>query len=69
VQLLSNHTILHARTAFEDHEEVERRRHLLRLWISLPEARPLRIRWLTTQSWAGLVYTATREILRAKLAA
>ncbi|MDJ0786350.1 MAG: TauD/TfdA family dioxygenase [Myxococcota bacterium] len=36
VQLLSNHTILHARTGYEDHPEPERKRHLLRLWLSLP---------------------------------
>jgi len=35
IQWLSNHTILHARTAYEDHEEPERKRHLLRLWLSL----------------------------------
>ena len=35
IQRLSNHTILHARTAYDDYEEPERRRHLLRLWLSL----------------------------------
>lgn len=35
VQLISNHTILHARTGYEDWPEPERRRHLLRLWLSL----------------------------------
>jgi hypothetical protein len=35
IQWLSNHTILHARTAYEDHPEPERRRHLLRLWLSI----------------------------------
>jgi hypothetical protein len=30
VQLLSNHTQLHARSEFEDWDELERRRHLLR---------------------------------------
>ncbi len=35
VQWLSNHTVLHARTAYEDHAEPERRRHLLRLWLSV----------------------------------
>jgi len=39
VQWLSNHTILHARTAYEDPPEPARRRHLLRLWLSL-EDRP-----------------------------
>ncbi len=34
VQLLSNHFILHSRTAYEDWEEVDRRRHLLRLWLA-----------------------------------
>ena len=35
LQLLSNHTIVHARTAYDDWDEPERKRHLLRLWLSL----------------------------------
>ncbi len=35
VQLVSNHTILHARTAYTDWPEPSRRRHLLRLWLTL----------------------------------
>ena len=35
IQLLSNHTNLHARTAYEDYEDPVERRHLLRLWLSL----------------------------------
>jgi hypothetical protein len=35
VQLLSNHTVLHSRTEYEDWAEPSRRRHLLRLWLSL----------------------------------
>ena len=34
VQLVHNHTILHDRTAFEDFDEPERKRHLLRLWLA-----------------------------------
>ena len=34
VQLLNNAKILHAREAFEDHDDLEQRRHLLRLWLS-----------------------------------
>jgi hypothetical protein len=41
VQILHNHTILHARSAYEDWPEVERKRHLLRLWLAPPDARPL----------------------------
>ena len=35
IQLISNHVILHARTAYDDWPEPERKRHLLRLWLSL----------------------------------
>lgn len=35
IQLLSNHTNLHARTDYEDYDEPSRRRHLLRLWLSM----------------------------------
>jgi hypothetical protein len=41
IQLVHNHTILHDRTAFEDYAELERKRHLLRLWIAPLNARPL----------------------------
>jgi hypothetical protein len=41
IQFVHNHTILHDRTAFEDHSEPERKRHLLRLWIAPLNARPL----------------------------
>ena len=41
MQFLHNHTILHDRTAFEDWPEPERKRHLLRLWLAAPGARPL----------------------------
>jgi Taurine catabolism dioxygenase TauD, TfdA family len=33
MQFLNNHIILHSRTAYEDHPEPERRRHLIRLWL------------------------------------
>jgi hypothetical protein len=35
VQLISNHFTLHARSEYQDWPEPERRRHLLRLWLSL----------------------------------
>jgi len=41
IQLVHNHTILHDRTAFEDFVEPDRKRHLLRLWVAPPNARPL----------------------------
>ncbi len=41
LQFCNNHVVMHARTAFEDHPEPERRRHLLRMWLSVPNSRPL----------------------------
>jgi hypothetical protein len=41
MQFVHNHTVLHDRTAFEDFPEPERKRHLLRLWLAPPNARPL----------------------------
>jgi alpha-ketoglutarate-dependent taurine dioxygenase len=34
IQLLSNRSVMHARSTFVDWDEPERRRHLLRLWLS-----------------------------------
>lgn len=36
VQLLKNAVILHARTAYEDWDDPDEKRHLLRLWLSQP---------------------------------
>lgn len=66
VQLISNHTILHARTAFEDWAEPERRRHLLRLWITIPEPRALGERLRTWQSLAAVAGTAALELARER---
>jgi hypothetical protein len=41
IQLVHNHTTLHDRTAFVDWPEPEKKRHLLRLWLAAPSARPL----------------------------
>ncbi len=41
MQFVHNHDLLHDRTAFEDWPEPERKRHLLRLWLAVPGARPL----------------------------
>jgi hypothetical protein len=41
MQFVNNHVLIHSRTHFEDFDEPERRRHLLRLWLSIPDGRPL----------------------------
>ena len=38
---LNNWTTLHRRTAFEDFKDPNKRRHLLRIWLSMPNSRPL----------------------------
>jgi hypothetical protein len=38
MQFLCNHTIMHSRTAYEDWQAPEQRRHLLRLWLACPDA-------------------------------
>lgn len=41
IQWLSNYAALHARTSFDDYPEPQRRRHLLRLWLSRQGNRPV----------------------------
>ncbi len=40
-QFLNNHVTYHARTEFQDFDEEDRKRHLLRLWLSVPNTRTL----------------------------
>ena len=40
IQILNNHWILHSRTVYEDFEEPERRRHLMRLWLACDDGPP-----------------------------
>ncbi|MGB0751033.1 MAG: TauD/TfdA family dioxygenase [Gammaproteobacteria bacterium] len=41
MQFLHNPQILHDRTAYEDWNTTDKRRHLLRLWLCAPDGRPL----------------------------
>ena len=41
MQFVYNHAMLHDRTGFQDWPEWEKRRHLLRLWLSVPGDREL----------------------------
>lgn len=41
LQLVNNHICFHARTAFEDWPDPEQHRHLLRMWLAMPNSRPL----------------------------
>jgi hypothetical protein len=67
IQLLSNHTVVHARTAYEDHPEPERRRHLLRLWISLDARTSLRDRAMRAASLASILVGLARARLARRI--
>lgn len=41
IQLLNNHVVYHGRTAFKDNAETGQDRLLMRLWLSVPNSRPL----------------------------
>jgi hypothetical protein len=66
MQFVYNHTQLHDRTAFVDWPEPARRRHLLRLWLSIPGDRPLpecfrqRYGSIEIGNRGGIVVTGTR---------
>ncbi|CAM4396859.1 TauD/TfdA family dioxygenase [Bordetella muralis] len=47
MQLLNNYVTLHSRTPFEDYEEPDLKRHLLRLWLAVPGSQPLPDDWAT----------------------
>lgn len=46
LQLLNNYVTIHSRSSFEDYDEPDRKRHLLRLWLAIPDAQPLADNWL-----------------------
>ena len=52
VLLASNHTIMHGRTEFTDVPEPEHRRHMLRLWLTIPNGRPLPPHYADTREYA-----------------
>lgn len=41
ILLLNNFVVFHSRSKFEDWDAVEKRRELLRIWLSMPNSRPL----------------------------
>jgi len=45
LQLLNSYVTLHSRTSFEDHEDPDLKRHLLRLWLAVPGSQRLPGSW------------------------
>ena len=61
VQLLCNHTQIHARTGYTDGPT---KRHLLRLWLSLDDLHPANHGLKVRLSWLGLAATLASQRLR-----
>lgn len=47
IQFVSNHAVLHSRDAFVDFPEPAKKRDLLRLWLNIPNGRPLTYEFAT----------------------
>ena len=45
MQLLNSYVTLHSRTAFEDFDAPDRKRHLIRLWLAIASSQPLPEAW------------------------
>lgn len=67
VQLLSNHTVLHSRTAFVDGADSEQRRDLLRLWLSLGLDATVRGRIARGRELVRLIGEVAAAKLRSRL--
>ncbi len=59
--LINNHTVLHARDAFEEHADPAMRRHLLRLWLKCPGERPLHAALVRYYGEDGIVPSTSGE--------
>lgn len=64
IQLLSNHTVLHGRSDYTDWDEPERKRHLLRLWLSFPTQRSMKARASEWRAAAQLVAALVKGRVR-----
>ena len=46
LQFVNNYAVIHSRTAFEDFDSEDLKRHLLRLWLAIPGCQPLPDEWV-----------------------
>ncbi len=69
MQFVHNHSLLHDRTGFIDHDDPALRRHLLRVWLSLPGDRELpavfsqRYGTITVGDRGGIVIPGTKPTI------
>jgi len=58
LQFLNNRVVLHGRTRFEDFPELERKRHMLRVWLKMPDWAP----WPDNMYWHEKGYRLSEGI-------
>jgi hypothetical protein len=58
IQVCNNYTIMHSRTEFEDWPEPGRGRHMLRLWLSARDRRPLAAEFPQHNGYGGIAEVA-----------
>lgn len=66
IQFLNNHVIQHSRTEFEDWEDEGKKRHLLRLWLEVPDIRPIHEAFATRINGIVLPETELKAPLEAE---
>ena len=54
IQMASNFSVLHARDTYVDFDEPDAKRHMLRLWLAVPQGRPLPEAYRTTREHGHL---------------
>ncbi|KAK2789335.1 hypothetical protein FQN53_002177 [Emmonsiellopsis sp. PD_33] len=62
MQLLNSFVTLHSRTPFEDYDLPDEKRHLMRLWLSIPSSQPLPAEW--AEYWGDVRAGAVRGGVR-----
>jgi hypothetical protein len=54
IQFCNNYVVLHSRTSYVDFPQAERRRHMIRLWLTMDERRPLAAGFPHQNGYGGL---------------
>ena len=61
LQIVNNYHVIHSRTEFEDHDDPDQKRHLLRLWLCIPNCPAI------PDSWAVQTKQTGKNLLRGGL--
>jgi len=65
IQIGNNYSILHSRTRYVDHDDPAEKRHLLRVWFTLADGRPLPREYAETREF-GPSYLRREQLAQAE---